>query len=107
MNGNMKESLTYHISVNRYSMPVTRSRNGFEPNIDQTNTARFLFGDEDPTIWSRRNTPDNSFPMLVRRDGQIVSETIFIPTFLAQSLGRNMVHCFSHADVTFKRAAPR
>ena len=38
-----------YLSVNRYSMPVTRSRNGPYDvgGLDGNNTARFLFGDED------------------------------------------------------------
>ncbi|KAH6607996.1 armadillo-like helical [Trichoderma cornu-damae] len=60
--------------TNRYSMPVTRTRNGFhEVNIDQTNTTRFLFGDDEPNHLPRGHTPDDSFPTLVRRDDQILS----------------------------------
>lgn len=59
-------------SLNRYSMPVTRSRNGpYESNIDQTNTARFLFGEDEPNF-PARNTPDHSFPTLVRREDHMV-----------------------------------
>ncbi|KFA74670.1 hypothetical protein S40288_03234 [Stachybotrys chartarum IBT 40288] len=59
---------------NRYSMPVTRSRNGlYENSIDQTNTARFLFGDDEPNAMHRGNTPDESFPTLVRREDQMLS----------------------------------
>jgi hypothetical protein len=55
-------------------MPVTRSRNGlYENSIDQTNTARFLFGDDEPNAMHRGNTPDESFPTLVRREDQMVS----------------------------------
>jgi hypothetical protein len=38
--------------LNRYSMPVTRSRNGFYDlaSLDQTNTARFLFGDDESSL---------------------------------------------------------
>lgn len=54
-------------------MPVTRSRNGpYEASLDQTNTTRFLFGDDEPNM-PRRQTPDDSFPTLVRRDDQMVS----------------------------------
>lgn len=54
-------------------MPVTKSKNGpYEVNLDQTNTARFLFGEDEPHF-PRRDTPDHSFPTLVRRDDQIVS----------------------------------
>lgn len=60
-------------SLNRYSMPATRPRNGpYENNLDQTNTARFLFGEDEPNF-PARHTPDHHFPTLVRRDDQIVS----------------------------------
>ncbi|KAJ6783459.1 hypothetical protein PWT90_04364 [Aphanocladium album] len=61
-------------ALNRYSMPVTRSKNGlYEVNLDQTNTARFLFGEDEPSAFPRRDTPDHNFPTLVRRDDQILS----------------------------------
>lgn len=70
------QALTVHISrFNRYSMPVTRSRNGlYDAGLDQTNTTRFLFGDEEPSALALGSTPDENFPTLVRRDDQIVSE---------------------------------
>ena len=55
-------------------MPVTRSRNGMNEMLalDQTNTARFLFGEDE----GRANTPDaqpylqmtneDQFPILIR-----------------------------------------
>jgi hypothetical protein len=56
-------------------MPVTRSRNGlYDMNLDQTNTTRFLFGDDEPHSLPRGRTPDDNFPTLVRRDDQMVSE---------------------------------
>ena len=60
---------------NRYSMPVTKSKNGLYEghHLDQTNTARFLFGEDEPSAFPRRDTPDHNFPTLVRRDDQIVS----------------------------------
>ncbi len=56
-------------------MPVTKSKNGLYEvnNLDQTNTARFLFGEDEPNAFPRRDTPDHNFPTLVRRDDQIVS----------------------------------
>jgi hypothetical protein len=61
-------------SLNRYSMPVTRSRKGlYETNLDKTNTARFLFGDEEPNGMARGSTPDDHFPTLVRREDQMLS----------------------------------
>jgi hypothetical protein len=55
-------------------MPVTRTRNGFyDLNLDQTNTTRFLFGDDEPYHLPMGHAPDESFPTLVRRDDQIVS----------------------------------
>ncbi|SPO05724.1 related to Drosophila pumilio protein and Mpt5p protein [Cephalotrichum gorgonifer] len=59
-------------ALNRYSMPVTRSRNGIYDlgGLDGTNTTRFLFGDDD--LGDPKHTPtttaDQSFPTLVRRD---------------------------------------
>ncbi|CAI6098499.1 unnamed protein product, partial [Clonostachys chloroleuca] len=61
-------------AINRYSMPVTRSRNGlYETGLDATNTARFLFGDEDAGAAQHANAIDQGFPTLVRRDDQILS----------------------------------
>lgn len=56
-------------------MPVTRSRNGlYDMNLDQTNTTRFLFGDDEPKTLPRGQTPDENFPTLVRREDQMVSK---------------------------------
>lgn len=64
------------LSVNRYSMPVTRSRNGPYDvgGLDGNNTARFLFGDEDAgdSRLTAITTSDESFPTLVRRDESMV-----------------------------------
>ncbi|OAA76685.1 Armadillo-like helical [Akanthomyces lecanii RCEF 1005] len=62
-------------AFNRYSMPVTKSKNGLYEghHLDQTNTARFLFGEDEPNAFPRRDTPDHNFPTLVRRDDQILS----------------------------------
>ena len=57
-------------------MPVTKSRNGMHEmlSLDQTNTARFLFGEEDGTASSdvknylQMNATDDNFPILVRRE---------------------------------------
>ncbi len=55
-------------------MPVTRSRTGFyDLNLDQTNTTRFLFGeDEENTYQANKNMNgmDDNFPTLTRREGQ-------------------------------------
>jgi len=56
-------------------MPVTRSRTGFyDLNLDQTNTTRFLFGeDEDTGADVKRyqiNNMDENFPTLTRHEGQ-------------------------------------
>lgn len=75
--------------LNRYSMPVTKSKNGlYEVNLDQTNTARFLFGEDEPNAFPRRDTPDHNFPTLVRRDDQIVS-FLFISSFCSWLCSRN------------------
>lgn len=68
-------------ALNRYSMPVTRSKSGFYDfsSLDQTNTTRFLFGeDEDHSngeskLYQANNTKsslDENFPTLTRREGQ-------------------------------------
>ena len=57
-------------------MPVTKSRNGMHEmlSLDQTNTARFLFGEEegasssDVKNYLQMNTTDDKFPILVRRE---------------------------------------
>ncbi|KAF5693199.1 hypothetical protein FDENT_2184 [Fusarium denticulatum] len=60
-------------AINRYSMPVTRSRTGmYDVGLDQTNTTRFLFGDEE-TNAGGHSGPDANFPTLVRHDDQILS----------------------------------
>lgn len=67
-------TMTSNDSLNRYSMPVTRSRTGlYDVGLDQTNTTRFLFGDEEPSALGHVSAPDENFPTLVRRDDQIVS----------------------------------
>lgn len=64
-------------SYNRYSMPVTRSRTGIYASaaeLDQTGTARFLFGEEDNGGDARYGgRQDDPFPTLVRREDQMVS----------------------------------
>lgn len=61
-------------ALNRYSMPVTRSRTGFYGlDLDQTNTTRFLFGDEDNSAsqmsqYGQVQASDESFPTLSRHD---------------------------------------
>jgi hypothetical protein len=72
-------------SLNRYSMPVTRSRTGFYDfsSLDQTNTTRFLFGEEEEhtangetnkmyhqTANANVTGLDESFPTLTRSEGQ-------------------------------------
>ncbi|EHL03071.1 hypothetical protein M7I_1045 [Glarea lozoyensis 74030] len=63
-------------ALNRYSMPVTKSRNGMHDflNQDPSNTTRFLFGEDDgatsPDVnkYLQMNTTEDNFPVLVRRD---------------------------------------
>jgi len=56
-------------------MPVTRSRTGLY-DLDQTNTTRFLFGDDEDASAGgdikhyQAVNPDESFPTLTRREGQ-------------------------------------
>jgi hypothetical protein len=57
-------------------MPVTKSRNGIQEilSLDQTNTTRFLFGDDDSSAtpevnkYLEMNTTENKFPVLIRRE---------------------------------------
>ncbi|KAG6010290.1 hypothetical protein E4U21_007339 [Claviceps maximensis] len=73
----VRQDPTSHRSYNagnRYSLPVTKSRNGlYDMNLDQTNTTRFLFGDDEPHAQPRGRTPDDHFPTLVRREDQMLS----------------------------------
>lgn len=68
-------NFTFALSrLNRYSMPVTRSRT-YMSDIsleDSNNTTGFLFGDEDSNSGETRTTPTNnpdSFPALLRQQG--------------------------------------
>lgn len=75
--------MNYQSRINRYSMPVTRSRVGlYEVGLDQTNTTRFLFGEDEPSALGVGTVPDESFPTLVRRDDHIVSA---LPIFTRSS----------------------
>ncbi|KAK2024347.1 ARM repeat-containing protein [Colletotrichum zoysiae] len=72
----MADSGSPNNSYNRYSMPVTRSRTGlYGADLDQTGTARFLFGEEDTSGDNKyaQNNGDDNFPTLVRRDDQMLS----------------------------------
>jgi hypothetical protein len=79
--------LTCH-SLNRYSMPVTKSRNGMHEmlSLDQTNTTRFLFGDDDipstsdPKSYLQMHATDDNFPILVRREELQQQQVISIET---------------------------
>ena len=86
-------------SLNRYSMPVTRSRTGFYDfsSLDQTNTTRFLFGEEEEHAANGENKMyhqaanakltglDESFPTLTRSEGQtnMVSFSCLLFLFIA------------------------
>jgi hypothetical protein len=75
-------------SLNRYSMPVTRSRSyiadlNLDSSLDGNNTTGFLFGDEDTAngeakAYQQANNADN-FPTLVRNAGfpNMVSSVCF------------------------------
>ena len=69
--------------LNRYSMPVTRSRTGLYDmgTLDQTNTTRFLFGDDESSgqeaKFGQTSAPDENFPTLVRYDAHRVSLSWF------------------------------
>lgn len=83
-------------SLNRYSMPVTRSRN-YVPDstadngLDGNNTTGFLFGDEDShpgeaKHYAQANNADN-FPTLVRREG--------FPTMVSSVCFSLFLFCFT------------
>ncbi|KAK0127550.1 hypothetical protein ONS96_007084 [Cadophora gregata f. sp. sojae] len=85
-------------ALNRYSMPVTKSRNGMQEmlSLDQTNTARFLFGEDEsgqsPDInqYLDMNGAENKFPILVRRDeypGVLSASSAALDLALSQSPG--------------------
>lgn len=82
-------------------MPVTRSRTGFyDVNLDQTNTTRFLFGDEDATHdvkYHQTAKMDDNFPTLTRREDQpnMVSSEVFPICFCPYSLF-NISQSLSH-----------
>jgi hypothetical protein len=77
-------------SLNRYSMPVTRSRtympdSSTDNGLDGNNTTGFLFGDEDSHTgeakhYAQAGNSDN-FPTLVRREGfpnMVCSTSLFL-----------------------------
>ncbi|TVY84508.1 Pumilio domain-containing protein [Lachnellula suecica] len=85
-------------ALNRYSMPVTKSRNGMHDMLshDPSNTTRFLFGEEDgsssPDVktYLQMNATDDKFPILVRRDeypGLLSASSAALDLALSQSPG--------------------
>ena len=101
------------ISLNRYSMPVTRSRTGFYDfsSLDQTNTTRFLFGEDEEhanngetKMYKAPNNVvpgrDESFPTLTRSEGQtnMVSYSQYLLCFFSTfSLSFLSYLCFRSA----------
>ncbi|TVY93737.1 Pumilio domain-containing protein [Lachnellula willkommii] len=85
-------------ALNRYSMPVTKSRNGIHNMLsdDPASTTRFLFGEEDgassPDVktYLQMNATDDKFPILVRRDeypGLLSASSAALDLALSQSPG--------------------
>ncbi|APA12602.1 hypothetical protein sscle_09g073720 [Sclerotinia sclerotiorum 1980 UF-70] len=83
-------------ALNRYSMPVTKSRNGMHDmlSLDQTNTTRFLFGEDENAApgsvdkYLNMNATDDKFPILVRRDeypGLLSASSAALDLALSQS----------------------
>ncbi|POS78455.1 pumilio domain-containing protein [Diaporthe helianthi] len=75
-------------AVNRYSMPVTKSRTAFyDINLDQANTTGFLFGDDDNVIegkvYTQANNEDN-FPVLRREPNMLWALTTTFPVGAVQ-----------------------
>ena len=63
-------------SINRYSMPVGRSRGGmYDPELDGNDVTRFLWDEDSGAGVNGRGAAanDETFPVLVRRDNQTVS----------------------------------
>lgn len=85
-------------SVNRYSMPVTKSRTAFyDINLDQANTTGFLFGDDDNVIEGKLYTQasnEDNFPVL-RREPNMVSQDLAFSTPFATS---SPAFCLRHLD---------
>ena len=70
--------INWRSRLNRYSMPVTRSKTGlFHDHLDKTNTTGFLFGDEgdssEQQYSQQASSTDDKFPMLRRPENQMVS----------------------------------
>ncbi|KAL1901392.1 hypothetical protein Sste5346_001797 [Sporothrix stenoceras] len=95
-------------ALNRYSMPVTRSRTGFYDfsSLDQTNTTRFLFGEEEEHVANGETNKlyhqtananvsalDESFPTLTRSEGQT-------NMFSASSAALDLAHSQNHGSET-------
>ncbi|RDW83178.1 putative RNA-binding protein [Coleophoma crateriformis] len=94
----VRQDPTSHRSTNAYSMPVTKSRNGMHEmlTLDQTNTARFLFGEDEgatsPDVknYLQMNATDDKFPILVRREeypGLLSASSAALDLALSQSPG--------------------
>jgi len=77
-------------------MPVTKSRNGMHEmlSLDQTNTARFLFGEDENSApanvdkYLNMNATDDKFPILVRREeypGLLSASSAALDLALSQS----------------------
>ncbi|KAI9647455.1 hypothetical protein NHQ30_003840 [Ciborinia camelliae] len=83
-------------ALNRYSTPVTKSRNGMNEmlSLDQTNTARFLFGEDENAApanvdnYLNMNATDDKFPILVRQNeypGLLSASSAALDLALSQS----------------------
>ncbi len=87
-------------------MPVTRSRTGvYDASLDQTNTTRFLFGEDEPSALGFGTVPDENFPTLIRRDDHIVSLSplaILIILFLFGLHGRFHSSGFLFSSLTLQ-----
>ncbi|CAK7267437.1 hypothetical protein SEPCBS119000_002549 [Sporothrix epigloea] len=109
-------------ALNRYSMPVTRSRTGFYDfsSLDQTNTTRFLFGEEEdhanntetktfkaalPAVSSHAE----SFPTLMRGEAQtstFSASSSAIDSTLPQSHGSDASSTSGWGNARRHRAQP-
>ncbi|CAK7198909.1 hypothetical protein SEUCBS139899_001577 [Sporothrix eucalyptigena] len=109
-------------ALNRYSMPVTRSRTGFYDfsSLDQTNTTRFLFGEEEEhanngetKMYQAANTAvsglDESFPTLTRSEGKtnmFSASSTALDLALSQNHGSEASNTNGWGNVRRHRAQP-
>lgn len=86
VSGPAADSSTYR--VNRYSMPVTKSRSTFYDidNLDQANTTGFLFRDDESAPEGKlytKSTTEDSFSTLIRQNNMVSGVSSHSPPSLS------------------------